>query len=128
MKQSDTQTILQFRRLMALTVCGLLGISQDDYADMMFEKGLDYIDELPETPARKEKLAVSALFWEWWKTTWAYLDHEWIEWQIGGYTLTDKGVEDGGASRLELWLQYVRFHNSRDIAKDTPPPKFCFSK
>lgn len=89
-------------------VINLLGISEQEYNDNIYETGLKYLEHyIPdESPKIIRQIIGSAIFWNWWKLHWEKRDQAFCESQV--IRLKER----------ELRMIYHELHNPVSLAEE----------
>lgn len=61
-------------------ICNLLQWEKEQYAEMVFENGLQYLKGLaPDYPQVVSQISRNEIFWNWWRSHWYRRDEQFLE-------------------------------------------------
>lgn len=77
---SHTSIMQQMAQSQKKQICELLNIEEEQYAQMQYEAGLEYLEAyLGNDQWAIDELERSKLYWSWWKNHWVARDAQYLE-------------------------------------------------
>jgi hypothetical protein len=118
-KQTLSERMKPFREETMLNVCRLLHISIEEWSEVVFELGTEYVDQLMYlAPDHASIMLQTSSFWKWWKMDWWTVDrHLYLKLKI----LHDK--HNAKTSELLAEWKYQHSFEQRYEVKRIKPAK-----
>lgn len=101
----------------------LLGWTEMDYSQFIYETGLQYLESyIPTDRAGIDALSRSKIFWAWWRNHWAIRDENYLEvlenFSLDNWEILYRQLHDIDALINSIYPSAVVLHNSYAVMID----------